>query len=91
MKDNSLTQAVAVVILEPPAAPRTLLMLPSELIKTEGHIEERGRFPGAMKLAGLGAIPYSLVMLGDEKSSISLLKMIPVFIPRRSLPNLEII
>lgn len=45
-----------------------------------GQVEERGRFLGRMKLALDGFTPYSFVMLGDEKSSISLLRMIPVLV-----------
>ena len=36
------------------------------------------KIPGLMKLFGDGGRLNSLVMLGDEKSSISSLKMIPV-------------
>ncbi len=43
-----------------------------------GLMEDKGRFPGLMKLLGDGGRLKSLVMLGDEKSSISSLKMIPV-------------
>ena len=39
---------------------------------------EDGSSPGLMKLFGDGGRLNSLVMLGDEKSSISSLKMIPV-------------
>ena len=42
----------------PPDAPITILTFPSvSLIKTEGHIEDIGRFPGLMKLAGDAGIP----------------------------------
>ncbi len=43
-----------------------------------GQVEESGLFPGRMKLAGEGLNPYSLVILGEEKSSISLFSTIPV-------------
>ena len=39
---------------------------------------DKGLLPGLMKLAGDGGTPKSFVMLGDEKSSIWSLKMIPV-------------
>ena len=42
-----------------------------------GQVEERGRFPGDMKLDSDGRTPYEFVMLGEEKSSISLFRMIP--------------
>ena len=42
-----------------------------------GHIEERARLPGEMKLASDGLTPKWLVMFGDEKSSISLFRTIP--------------
>ncbi len=43
-----------------------------------GHVEESGLLPGWIKLAGDGLNPYSLVMFGEEKSSISLLRTMPV-------------
>ena len=43
-----------------------------------GLIEESGLLPGLIKLFGEGGRLKSLVMFGDEKSSISSLKMIPV-------------
>ena len=41
-------------------------------------MEDRGRFPGFMKLFGDGGKLKSLVMFGEEKSSISSLKITPV-------------
>ena len=41
-------------------------------------MEDRGRFPGFMKLFVDGGKLKSLVMLGEEKSSISSLKITPV-------------
>ena len=38
--------AVAVVILVPPAAPITILTVPSEFTRIAGHMEDKGRFPG---------------------------------------------
>jgi hypothetical protein len=43
-----------------------------------GVMDDSGRLPGLMKLAGLGGTPKKLVVLGDEKSSISLFIMMPV-------------
>ena len=37
-----------------------------------GVMEDTGRLPARMKLAGLGGKPKKLIKLGDEKSSISL-------------------
>ena len=54
-----------------------------------GHVEERGIFPGLMKLFGDGGIPKSEVMLGDEKSSISSFIMIPVLGDITIEPNLD--
>ena len=49
-----------------------------------GQVEERGRLPGCTKFASEGLTPKKLVMLGEEKSSISLLRTMPV-----SVNNLE--
>lgn len=46
------TYATAVVILVPPALPITSLTSPLQSTTIVGHIEERGRFLGAIKLAG---------------------------------------
>ena len=54
-----------------------------------GLMEEVGRLPGSMKLASDGGSPHSSVSSGVEKSDISLLKMIPVRIPRFLDPNLR--
>ena len=43
-----------------------------------GHVEERGLLPGLIKLTSEGLRPKELVMLGEEKSSISLFRTIPV-------------
>jgi len=45
-----------------------------------GVIEDRGRFPGRMKLAGAGGgtVRLPLDFMGIEKSSISLFRTIPV-------------
>ena len=44
----------------------------------EGQVEESGRLPGRIKLAAEGRSPYALVKLGEEKSSISSFRTIPV-------------
>lgn len=43
-----------------------------------GHVEDKGRLLGRMKLAGEGRSPNALMILGDEKSSISSFSTIPV-------------
>lgn len=45
-----------------------------------GVIEDKGRFPGRMKLAGAGGGTSKLLLdfIGIEKSSISLFRTIPV-------------
>ena len=70
---------VDVIILEPPAAP--IARHSVELARNSTMIvvtEDRGRFPGATKLAGLGLNPKRLVVFGMEKSFISLFIMMPV-------------
>ena len=54
-----------------------------------GLMEEVGRLPGSMKFASDGGSPHSSVSSGVEKSDISLLKMMPVRIPRFLEPNLK--
>ena len=58
-----------------------------------GHVEERGRLPGRKKLISEGGRPKPFVMLGAEKSSISLFSMIPVSViklePNRKLTVLH--
>lgn len=54
-----------------------------------GDIELNGRFPGLMKLTGDGGMPKALVILGELKSSISSLNMIPVEFERNIAPNLK--
>ena len=82
------TCATAVVILIPPAAPRTMLasLFSSRIIV--GHMEERGRFPGLTKLALDGSNPFRLPVSGKEKSSIKSFRMMPVEGERNPLPNL---
>jgi len=58
----------------PPDPPATSLAFPLLLsITITGDIEDNGRFPGLMKLFGEGGTSKSFVILGEEKSSISLL------------------
>ena len=74
----------------PPAAPETILTspVPSSVIMT-GQVEERGLFKGRIKLLGEGGTPKELVTLGELKSSISLLKMIPVWGDITTAPKLQ--
>lgn len=69
---KNITKAVDDVILDPPAAPVINRTFPESLLTIiAGLIEDIGRFPGLMKLLGDGGKLKSLVMFGDEKSSIS--------------------
>lgn len=43
-----------------------------------GDIDDKGRFPGAIKLAGAGGATFFETFAGMEKSSISLFNTIPV-------------
>jgi hypothetical protein len=54
-----------------------------------GVMEDNGRLPGWIKLAGLGSTPKALVTLGDEKSSISSFIRIPVCSEIHPAPNLR--
>ena len=58
------------------------------LTTIDGHIELNGRLPGRIKFAGDGGSPKPLVMLGELKSSISSLNIIPVDSERIIAPNL---
>lgn len=77
-----------VVIFEPPADPDTKTTSPFLSKMMLGHIEDSGRLPGLIKLAGDGRNPTPLAFPGLEKSSISLFKMIPVLFERTVPPNL---
>lgn len=57
-----IVSAVAVVIFVPPEAPTTILTFFVLSTKMEGHIEDIGCLPGAMKFAGEGGIPNPLIM-----------------------------
>ena len=52
-------------------------------------MEDMVIFPGTMKLEGEAGTPKTLTDPGVEKSSISLLKMIPVLWPRTLEPKLK--
>lgn len=77
------------MILVPPEAPATIRTSPSLSTKIAGADEDIGRFPGAMKFADDGSTPNAFFTPGVEKSSISLLKMIPVRFPRYLQPKLK--
>lgn len=78
-----------VVILVPPEAPTTNSTCPSESATILGHIEDRGLFPGLMKFAAEAGTPKEFTVLGVEKSSISLLNIIPVLFPTTFEPKLK--
>lgn len=85
----SLTNAVPVVILVPPDAPAINTTSPLVLfVRMIGLMDDIGRLPGAMKLLGEGSTPYALIRPGVEKSSISLLYIIPVIVERTFDPKL---
>lgn len=44
------------MIFDPPAAPAARTNSPLWSVNTDGHIEDSGRLPGAMKLDGEGGI-----------------------------------
>ena len=54
-----------------------------------GHIDDMGILYGSMKFASDGGTPKLLSLPGVEKSSISLLKKIPVRLPRTFEPKLQ--
>jgi hypothetical protein len=86
---DNLTNAVPVVILVPPDAPAINTTSPLEFVIMIGLIEDIGRLPGSMKLLGEGRTPNSLMRPGVEKSSISLLYVIPVTVERTLEPKLK--
>lgn len=51
-------------------------------------MDETARFIGAIKFELLGCRPYELEKPGVEKSFISLLYIMPVFVPAYFAPNL---
>ena len=77
------------MICVPPEAPITRRRLPlwASVIIT-GAMEEKGRAPGWMCWLGEGGKPNEFTAPAMEKSSISLLKMMPVREPTIPEPNL---
>lgn len=78
------------MILVPPTDPttkRTCSLAVS--ITMIGAMEDKGRLPGWMKLAGLGGTPKKLMTPGEEKSSISSFKMMPVCSDMNLAPKLN--
>ena len=53
-----------------------------------GHMDDMGILPGTMKLLGEAGTPKAFEVPGVEKSSISLLNMIPVRAPTTLEPKL---
>jgi hypothetical protein len=77
-----------VIILDPPAAPTVKNSVSLLVCSTiTGLIDEKGRFPGAIKFAGEGMKPNALVVFGIEKSFISLFIMSPSSGTKRREPN----
>ena len=68
---------MAVIMRLPPALPVMSLTSPCLSKAIKAPMDDRGRLPGRMKLAGVGTYPYELVCFGEEKSSISLLRITP--------------
>ena len=78
------------VILVPPAAPMTERTCPvSELTTIVGVMDDKGLFPGRIKLAGLGGKPKKFITFGEEKSSNSSFKIIPVSSDMNAAPKLQ--
>ena len=79
------------MILDPPAPPITAYNDPLSLnSRMTGLMDESGRLPGRMKLAGEGTKPKELFALGVEKSSISLFMMMPVSGTMRREPKVRL-
>jgi hypothetical protein len=89
--DASFTSTCAtdVVIFVPPAAPTTSWTVPFWSTTIEGDIDDSGLFPALIKLATEGGMSKLLVMLGDEKSSISSFRIIPVLSDINPAPKLQ--
>ena len=83
-----LTMATAVVICVPPEPPISSLTLPRRSVMIDGHIDDIIRLPGSMKFVSDGFTPKMFIMSGEEKSSISSFKMMPVVFDTNLLPNL---
>ena len=85
----ALTKAVCVVMRVPPAAPVARRTLPASSRTRVGQVDDIGILPGTMKLVGEAGTPNTFTVPGVEKSSISLLKMMPVLLPKTFDPKLE--
>lgn len=77
------------MILLPPAAPIAKITSPFSFVIKEGHIDDRGLFPGFMKFIGDGGRPKLFVIFGEEKSSISSFRIMPVLLEAKPAPNLK--
>ena len=73
----------------PPAAPVARRTFPASSRTRVGQVDDIGLLPGAMKLLGEAGTPYEFTVPGVEKSSISLLKMMPVLLPTIFDPKLQ--
>ena len=74
----------------PPEPPETSLTSPDfESMTMTGQVDDNGLFPGRMKFVGDGGTPNAFVTLGELKSSISLLKIMPVLGDILMEPNLK--
>ena len=81
---------MAVVILVPPEAPTTKRGTHSLSRNMVGVIEDMGRLKGSIKLLSEGSTPKAFFAPGVEKSSISLLYIIPVHVERYFEPKLKV-
>ena len=81
---------MAVVILVPPEAPTTKRGTHSLSRNMVGVIEDMGRLKGSIKLLSEGSTPKAFFVPGVEKSSISLLYIIPVRVERYFEPKLKV-
>ena len=54
-----------------------------------GHVDDIGLLPGTMKLVGEAGTPKKFFAPGVEKSSITLLKIIPVLFPTTLDPKIQ--
>ena len=73
----------------PPGAPVARRTFPASSRIRVGQVDDIGLLPGAMKLVGEAGTPYEFTVPGVEKSSISLLKMMPVLLPKTFDPKLQ--
>ena len=78
VKSKNRTWATDVMIFGPPLAPTTATTRCSLSTTTVGLMEETGRFPGRTILFSDGEMPWLFRILGYEKSSIWLLRIMPV-------------